>query len=260
MAGEQRRQRANTEDPTPKRLDEAIRRGDVVKSAEVSTWFMHRRRHADAHGVRGAGGGEPASDVSRPSRQFPSDSDRRSGAGGAGAEARGRRSAVALGVPLLLLCARRASPATPSSIASCSRPSRSCRNCREISPAAGLKRLFSAQALANFAKGLAKLAVVRRGDGGAAVAAARPPRRHCRRRSGGDPAVHTVARDADARHGGGDPRHHRRRRLPVPVPAMVRAAENVAAGNEGGVPPDRGRSGHQGQAAADCAPRARASA
>ena len=30
----------HTEDPTPKRLDEAIKRGDVVKSAEVNTWFL----------------------------------------------------------------------------------------------------------------------------------------------------------------------------------------------------------------------------
>jgi flagellar biosynthesis protein FlhB len=29
-----------TEDPTPRRLDEALQRGDVVKSAEVNTWFM----------------------------------------------------------------------------------------------------------------------------------------------------------------------------------------------------------------------------
>ena len=29
----------HTEDPTPRRLEEAIRRGDVVKSMEVSTWF-----------------------------------------------------------------------------------------------------------------------------------------------------------------------------------------------------------------------------
>src|SRR5215470_433133 len=29
-----------TEDPTQKRLDEAIRRGDVVKSQEVNTWFV----------------------------------------------------------------------------------------------------------------------------------------------------------------------------------------------------------------------------
>src|SRR5580700_6446265 len=29
----------HTEDPTPRRLEEAIKRGDVVKSIEVSTWF-----------------------------------------------------------------------------------------------------------------------------------------------------------------------------------------------------------------------------
>ena len=29
----------HTEDPTPRRLEEASRRGDVVKSVEVSTWF-----------------------------------------------------------------------------------------------------------------------------------------------------------------------------------------------------------------------------
>src|SRR3954452_24488465 len=29
-----------TEDPTQKRLDDALERGDVVKSQEVSTWFM----------------------------------------------------------------------------------------------------------------------------------------------------------------------------------------------------------------------------
>lgn len=29
-----------TEDPTQKHLDEALERGDVVKSQEVNTWFM----------------------------------------------------------------------------------------------------------------------------------------------------------------------------------------------------------------------------
>src|SRR5712691_1003858 len=29
-----------TEDPTQKRLDDALKRGDVVKSQEVSTWFV----------------------------------------------------------------------------------------------------------------------------------------------------------------------------------------------------------------------------
>src|SRR3984957_6747410 len=36
---EERDETENTEDPTPRRLDEAIKRGDVVKSIEVSTWF-----------------------------------------------------------------------------------------------------------------------------------------------------------------------------------------------------------------------------
>src|SRR5215469_15940823 len=29
-----------TEDPTQKRLDEALERGDVVKSQEINTWFV----------------------------------------------------------------------------------------------------------------------------------------------------------------------------------------------------------------------------
>ena len=29
-----------TEDPTQKRLDDALKRGDVVKSQEVTTWFI----------------------------------------------------------------------------------------------------------------------------------------------------------------------------------------------------------------------------
>ena len=32
----------HSEDPTQKRLDEALERGDVVKSQEVSTWFVIR--------------------------------------------------------------------------------------------------------------------------------------------------------------------------------------------------------------------------
>jgi flagellar biosynthetic protein FlhB len=36
---EERDDTEHSEDPTPRRLDEAIKRGDVVKSIEVSTWF-----------------------------------------------------------------------------------------------------------------------------------------------------------------------------------------------------------------------------
>ena len=37
---EEREQTERSEEPTQKRLDEAIRRGDVVKSQEVNTWFI----------------------------------------------------------------------------------------------------------------------------------------------------------------------------------------------------------------------------
>ena len=103
------------------------------------------------------------------------------------------------------------------------------------------------QALANFAKGLAKLAlfgaVMARcyGRNATGLAAWSPPIRRSIL-----PFTRALAMQ-DAGHGGGDPRHRRDRRLSVSVPAMVRAAENVAAGDEGGVPADRGRSGRQRQ-------------
>src|SRR4029077_12643023 len=40
MAEEDRHDTDRTEDPTQKRLDEAVQRGDVVKSQEVNTWFI----------------------------------------------------------------------------------------------------------------------------------------------------------------------------------------------------------------------------
>ena len=40
MAEAQHDTSEKTEDPTQKRLDEALERGDVVKSQEVNTWFV----------------------------------------------------------------------------------------------------------------------------------------------------------------------------------------------------------------------------
>jgi len=37
---EQNEENEKSEDPTQKRLDEALERGDVAKSQEVSTWFV----------------------------------------------------------------------------------------------------------------------------------------------------------------------------------------------------------------------------
>ena len=39
MADENSESDERTQDPTPRRLEEALRRGDVVKSIEVNTWF-----------------------------------------------------------------------------------------------------------------------------------------------------------------------------------------------------------------------------
>src|ERR1700753_2925760 len=40
MADEDDSSEDKTEDPTQKRLDQALERGDVAKSQEVNTWFM----------------------------------------------------------------------------------------------------------------------------------------------------------------------------------------------------------------------------
>jgi flagellar biosynthesis protein FlhB len=147
----------HTEDPTPKRLDEAIKRGDVVKSTEVNTWFMI------------AGGAMGLMVFARPaassleailrgllahSYQIPTD-------GPALVHlTRGLMLNVlgALGVPLVLLSiAALAGSAIQHRILLTAEPLRP--QLARISPAAGLGRLFSKQALANFAKGLAKLAL-----------------------------------------------------------------------------------------------------
>jgi flagellar biosynthesis protein FlhB len=147
----------HTEDPTPKRLDEAIKRGDVVKSTEVNTWFMI------------AGGAMVLMVFARPaassleatlrgllahSYQIPTD-------GPALVHlTRGLMLNVlgALGVPLVLLAiAALAGSAIQHRILLTAEPLRP--QLARISPAAGLGRLFSKQALANFAKGLAKLAL-----------------------------------------------------------------------------------------------------
>src|SRR5580692_8352671 len=147
----------NTQDPTQKRLDEAIKRGDVAHSQEINTWFMI------------AGGTLTVLIFSGPmaqtlettfrgilanSYQIPAD------APGLGhfAQSVALKVLAALGIPFLLLALAAllgsaiqhrilftVEPITPK--------------LSKISPAAGFARLFSKQALANFAKGLIKLGV-----------------------------------------------------------------------------------------------------
>jgi flagellar biosynthesis protein FlhB len=155
---EERDDSERTEDPTPKRLEEAIKRGDVVKSAEVNTWFML------------AGGTFVLMVLAPPmaaslaatfrgliahSWQFPAD--------GPGTAALAKHLAIAvlstLGIPLMLLCLAALAGSVIQHRFLFSVETILPRAAR-ISPAAGIQRLFSRQALANFLKGLAKLAVI----------------------------------------------------------------------------------------------------
>jgi flagellar biosynthetic protein FlhB len=155
---EEREQSERSEEPTQKRLDEAIRRGDVVKSQEVNTWFIIgaaalnlmifsgsmgagletalRGLIANAHAVAVDGGG-----LLRLITRL-------------GSEIIG-----AVAIPfLVLMVAAVAGNMIQHRFLWSAEPLRPTLS--KISPAAGLKRLFSRQALVNFAKGLAKLAVV----------------------------------------------------------------------------------------------------
>jgi flagellar biosynthesis protein FlhB len=147
----------NTQDPTQKRIDEAIQRGDVAHSSEVNTWFMI------------AGGALTVMVFAGPmaqtlqtafrgilanSYQIPSD------APGLGhfAQNVALRVLAALGIPFLLLAlAAFLGSAIQHRILFTVEPIMP--KLSKISPAAGFARLFSKQALANFAKGLVKLAV-----------------------------------------------------------------------------------------------------
>ena len=147
-----------TEDPTQKRLDEALQRGDVVKSQEVNTWFIiagatlvlmafsggmsseltttMRGLLANAHDIRMDGPALP--------RLF---------------EKIGVELIAAIAIPflLLMLAALGGNLIQHKLVWSIEvlAPKVS-----KISPAAGFKRLFAKQALANFAKGIVKLVLI----------------------------------------------------------------------------------------------------
>ncbi|MGB6538326.1 MAG: flagellar biosynthesis protein FlhB [Xanthobacteraceae bacterium] len=158
------------EDPTPKRLDEAIKRGDVVRSAEVNTWFTL------------AGGalalmvfaGPAAASLAESLRGLLANSYQVSADGPALvmlAHHLAAKVLAALGIPLMVLAvAALAGSAIQHRIVVSLEPM--LPKWSRISPTAGLGRLFSLQALANFFKGLAKLVII-----GAVIAALLWPQR-----------------------------------------------------------------------------------
>jgi flagellar biosynthetic protein FlhB len=147
-----------TEDPTQKRLDEALERGDVVKSQEVSTWFViggGALMLAAFSGSMSGGLTTTFRGLLANSHQIPVDG--RGLISIAGRIEREVLAAVALPLAVLVLAALAGNMIQHRLVWSADplKPKFS-----KISPLAGLKRLFSSQALANFAKGLIKLAVI----------------------------------------------------------------------------------------------------
>ena len=97
-----------TEDPTPKRLDDAIRRGDVAKSPEVNTWFMIAGGTLVIMVFAAPMAASLQDHVPRPARQFLSNLATDGPALAALAKTLATEVAAAFGIPLVLLMRRRA--------------------------------------------------------------------------------------------------------------------------------------------------------
>ncbi len=147
-----------TEDPTHKRLEEALKRGDVVKSQEVNTWFVI----AGAALVLVAFSGGASTSLTATMRGLIANSyDIRVDAPALPNlfQKIGIELLAALAIPFLLLMLAALAGNLIQHRLVWSYDALTPKLAK-ISPAAGLRRLFSAQALVNFAKGIAKLVVV----------------------------------------------------------------------------------------------------
>lgn len=158
MSDEAPEKSSKTEDPSQKKLEDAHKRGDVVKSQEVTTWFML------------AGSGLLFSLMAAPTSSALTDSlkvllaraDQYELGGGAFGSFFGGLASTILVVSLiplvaLLLFGIAGNLVQHMPVLSLDpiKPKLS-----KVSPIQGFKRLFSTEALVNFAKGLVKLSVV----------------------------------------------------------------------------------------------------
>ena len=149
---------SQTEDPTQKRLDQALERGDVAKSQEINTWFMI----AGGTLVISTFSGSVGSGLLTPMRNLLANSWMiKTDGGNLLALMKQIEVAVlaAVGVPLLMLVIaaiagnmlqHRLVWSTESLIPKFSK----------VSPAAGFNRIFGKQAGVNFLKGIGKLVVL----------------------------------------------------------------------------------------------------
>jgi flagellar biosynthetic protein FlhB len=155
---EQSEENEKSEDPTQKRLEDALERGDVAKSQEVSTWFVLAGGTLALMTFAGSMGSSLKATFAgllSNAHRIPAD-----GAGLVRLSGRlGAEVIAAIAIPILLV----ALFAVAGNViqhrlvwsAESLKPKLS-----KISPGAGLKRLFSKVALVNFAKGIAKIALL----------------------------------------------------------------------------------------------------
>jgi flagellar biosynthetic protein FlhB len=143
-----------SEDPTQKRLDDALERGDVAKSQEVNTWFMIAGATLVLSTFSGSIGG-----IETPLKNLIANSWMiRTDGPGLLKLAQHLEYAVfaAIGVPLLLLLLAAIAGNMLQHRLVWSGESLKPK-LSKISPMEGAKRIFGKQAVANFAKGLFKL-------------------------------------------------------------------------------------------------------
>ena len=160
-----------TEDPTQKRLDDALEKGDVAKSQEVNTWFIIAGGTLILSTFSGSIGGgilTPLRNLLANAGQLRTD--------GAALLALGNTLGYAvlgaIGVPLLMLAlAAIAGNMIQHRLVWSSESLKP--KFSKVSPGAGLKRIFGKQAIANFLKGLFKLTAL-----GAVMMAVLWPERH----------------------------------------------------------------------------------
>ena len=144
-----------THDPTQKRLDDALAKGDVVKSQEVSTWFMI----AGATLVLSSFGTSIATGLEIPMRNLIANSwmIHTDGAGLlALSQSLGYSVLAALGVPMLMLMLAAVAGNLIQHRLVFSAESLTPKFSK-LSPMAGFSRIFGKQAIANFGKGLFKV-------------------------------------------------------------------------------------------------------
>lgn len=146
---------SQTEDPTQKRLDEALERGDVAKSQEINTWFMIAGATLVVSTFSGSVGGglmTPMRNLLANAWMIKTD--------GRALLALMQQIEVAVlaavGVPLLMLVLAAIAGNMLQHRLVWSTESLTPKFSK-ISPAAGFARIFGKQAAANFLKGIGKL-------------------------------------------------------------------------------------------------------